>query len=421
MFHSFAGVLGRSLLVAGIAGSGFAARAEEGALTLPAAVQRAVAQAPLLVARQAQTVAAHEESRRAGALPDPMLTVGVDNLPVTGTDAFDPTADFMTMKKIGLRQEFPARAKRQSRTALALRAVEATQARDAADTAAVQRAAADAWIEVWSRERALVALRRLREQAALASRVARARVSGGGASAVDAMAVDSAGLELDNRITEQQALRDGAVAELARWTGDTSRAADDAPDFARLPYTQAQLLGWLERLPVLAPASADVETAAAQVALARTERRPDWSVEASYGQRSGGRDDMLMVEVGIGLPLFTRNRQDRGVAAREADYQAAVATREDLRRGEAAKVRSAYAQWNGVKAQVALHEQQLLPLAHARSEAALAAYRAGGELQPWLDARRDELTVELSHAEHQRELGHAWAALAFLLPKEAQP
>jgi len=44
-----------------------------------------------------------------------MLTVGVDNLPVTGADAFDPTADFMTMKKIGLRQDVPARAKREAR------------------------------------------------------------------------------------------------------------------------------------------------------------------------------------------------------------------------------------------------------------------------------------------------------------------
>ena len=415
-----AGALGRCLLVAAIAAIGFPARAGEGALTLEAAVQRAVAQAPLLAARDAQVVAAREEARRAGALPDPMLTVGIDNLPVTGADALDPTADFMTMKKIGLRQDIPARAERESRSALARRAVEAAQARGAADVVSVRRAAAEAWIEVWSRDRSLAALRRLRDQAALAGKVARARVGGGGGSAVEAMAVAAARLELDNRITEQQAARDAAMAGLARWTGATDGMAEDAPDFARLPYTQAQLLAGLDRLPVLAPASAEVETAAAQVELARAERRPDWSVAASYGQRSGGRDDMLMVEVGIGLPLFTRNRQDRGVAAREADYQAAVATRDDLRRAQAAQLEGDFARWSGLKAQVALHEQQLLPLARDRSEAALAAYRAGGDLQPWLDARRDELAAELSHAEHERALGLAWAALAFLLPAEAQ-
>jgi len=48
---------------------------------------------------------------------------------------------------------------------------------------------------------------------------------------------------------------------------------------------------------------------------------------------------------------------------------------------------------------------------------ALAAYRAGGALQPWLDARAAELEVHQSHAEHLGDLARAWAALAFLLPE----
>jgi outer membrane protein TolC len=164
-----------------------------------------------------------------------------------------------------------------------------------------------------------------------------------------------------------------------------------------------------------------VESAAAALDVARADKHPDWSVAASYGQRAAGRSDMVMLEVGIGLPLFTRNRQDRGVAAREAEYQAALATREDMRRQEIARVRADLARWEGLKRQVALHEDALLPLARDRSATALASYRAGGPLQPWLEARRDELDAHLSHAEHLGELGRAWAALAFLLPSEAQP
>ena len=72
-----------------------------------------------------------------------------------------------------------------------------------------------------------------------------------------------------------------------------------------------------------------------------------------------------------------------------------------------------------MKRQVALHEKSLLPLAQDRSATTLAAYRAGGELQPWLNAKRDELDVHLAHAEHLGDLGRAWAALAFLLPMGA--
>ena len=392
--------------------------AESGA-SLGEAVERAAARAPLLAARRAQVDAAQQESHRATALPDPVLAVGVDNLPVTGTDAFDANADFMTMKKIGLRQEIPARAKREARLGLAARMTDEAVAQAQAAQTDVRQAAADAWIDLWSTQRELRALTALQEEAALAARLAKARLKGGAEPVSDALAAQAAVLELDNQMEGAQARAAVAQAELDRWLGEGVTSAEGDPDFSILPITEAQLLASIDRLGPLLPAAAQVETSAAQIDAARAERRPDWSVATSYGQRSGGRSDMLMFEVGIGLPLFTRNRQDRGVAAREAEYQAALDLREDLRRKQTAQVRAAFAQWEGLKRQVALHEESLLPLARDRSAIALAAYRAGAALRPWLDARRDELTVHLSHAQHLGELGRAWAALAYLLPQEA--
>lgn len=385
-------------------------------VSLEEAVRRASERAPMLDARRAQVDAAQQESHRAGALPDPMLMVGIDNLPVTGADAFDAQADFMTMKKIGLRQQIPARAKREARRTLAARTIDLAQADTEAERLAIKRAAAEAWVDVWAKQRELAALEALREQAALAARLAKGRVAGGAEPVADALATEAAVLELDNRIEAAEAARSGARAALQRWLGDSDvTAARDAPDFETTPFSQTQLLAALDRLPVLKPANAQLETAAAGVDVARAEKKPDWSVAASYGQRGAGRSDMVMLEFGIGLPLFSRNRQDRGVATREAEYQAALATREDLRRQQAARVRADFAKWEGLKRQIALHEQSLLPLAGDRSATALAAYRAGGELRGWLDAQRDELDVHLAHAQHLGELGSAWAALAFLL------
>ena len=391
-------------------------------VSLAEAVRRAVERAPSIDARRSQVEAAQQESGRAGALPDPMLTVGVDNLPVTGADAFDPAADFMTMKKIGLRQDIPARAKREARRILAVRTIDEATAQAELEQLTVRRAAAEAWIDLWAGQRELSALKTLREEAVLAARIARARIAGGTDSAIDALAAEAAVLELDNRMAAGEAALSVAQAALQRWLGDGELSpTKDAPDFDRVPLAEPQLLAMLDRLPALRPIATQLEIAAAEVDVARAERRPDWSVAATYGQRSGGRDDMVMFELGIGLPLFTRNRQDRGIAAREAEYQAALDTREDQRRRQAAQVRGDFAQWQGLQRQVALHEERLLPLARDRSGTALAAYRAGGELRPWLDARRDELTVHLAHARHLGELGRAWAALAFLLPTEPQP
>ncbi|MGO4551253.1 TolC family protein [Lysobacter sp. 2RAF19] len=391
-------------------------------VSLPEALRLAASRAPGLDARRYGVAAAQEEAARAGALPDPTLTVGIDNLPVTGSDAFDARADEMTMKTIGLWQEIPSRAKRAARQSFADRETEEAQARADAEGLAVRRATAEAWIAVWTAQRQLLALQELQEQAALAVKLSKARVGGGGESVSDSLATQAALLELDNRIEGAKADKRVAQAGLARWVGDAAvEPSEAAPDFNALPMPEADLLAAVDRVGPLLPTAAQVETAAAAIDVARAEKRSDWSVGASYGQRAGARSDMIMLEVGIGLPLFSRNRQDRGIAAREADYQAALASQEDLRRQETARIRADVARWEGLKRQVALHEDSLLPLAQDRSATTLAAYRAGGDLQPWLNARRDELDVHLAHAEHLGELGRAWAALAYLLPAETQP
>jgi outer membrane protein TolC len=385
-------------------------------VSLEEAVGRASARAPMLEAGGARLEAARHEAVRAGAWPDPMLTVGIDNWPVTGVDAFDRQADEMTMQKIGLRQEIPASAKRRAQRTLAGRQVDAAQAEVEAERLAIRRGAAEAWLALWASQRELAAVQALRAEAALAARLTRARVAGGSEPVADALAAEVAVLELDNRIAAADAARAEALAGLQRWLGEGEITATLAsPELGMLPYSEPELLAALDRLPALRPGGAQLESAAAEVDLARADRRPDWSVAASYGQRGAGRSDMLMLELGVGLPLFTRNRQDRGVAARESEYQAALASREDLRRQQAARLRADFAQWDGLKRQVARDQEALLPLVRDRSATALAAYRAGAELRPWLEARRDELDLQLAHVQRLGDLGRVWAALAFLL------
>ncbi len=80
--------------------------------SLDAAVERALARAPQVTASQAGVEAAQALATSAGRLPDPSLIVGIDNLPVNGPDAYSTTADFMTMRKVGVVQQFPRAEKR---------------------------------------------------------------------------------------------------------------------------------------------------------------------------------------------------------------------------------------------------------------------------------------------------------------------
>ena len=87
------------------------------ALTLAEAQRRAVARSQLLTAQDAAANAAQAMAVAAGQLPDPVLKAGVDNLPVNGPEAWSFTQDFMTMRRIGLMQEWTSSSKRELRAA----------------------------------------------------------------------------------------------------------------------------------------------------------------------------------------------------------------------------------------------------------------------------------------------------------------
>lgn len=394
--------------------------------SFPEAMRWAVERAPALAAQRSRIAAAEEEAARAAALPDPKLTIGMANWPVTGGDAFDFRADDMTMKQVGVMQEFPARAKRHAHQELADRAIEQAQALSLAEQLAVRRAAAEAWITLWAAQCELGALQALREQSMLAVRIAKARLPSASGTATDVLATQAAVLELESRIDAAGASVNVARGTLARWLGEEPAALTTTgapPDFNTLPVSEATLLASVDRQGPLLPWRSRESVAEAEVALAAAEKRPDWSVGVTYGRRERSpagvpRSDMLMVEFAIDLPLFARNRQDRGIAARRAELEAVAAEHEDARRMQREAVHRALAEWDGLKRQVARKETEALPLARDRAQAAVASYGGGGALQPWLDARRTELELHIEHARHLGELGRVWAALAHLLPDQ---
>ncbi|WP_266157610.1 TolC family protein [Dyella silvatica] len=174
---------------------------------------------------------------------------------------------------------------------------------------------------------------------------------------------------------------------------------------------QGNLLDWPAR----------ERAAEAALAIARAEKHPEWNVGLNYGSRVRGLSDMVSLQLGVSLPLFTRNRQDRGISARAADLDAVRAEHDDARRQQAEAVQAAWAQWDALAKQTRRHLNELLPQANDRAALALAAYRGGGDIQPLLEARRDEITHHTDYARMLTEYGRAWAALTYLLPEGDTP
>ena len=387
------------------------------ALSLEQAVAAASRHAPILLARDATRQARSEDLARAAALPDPTLMFGLQSVPIGGPDAYTLNRDPMTMQSIGINQALPSRAKRNARRELARARLDQAGADSVATMLEVQRATARAWVLLWAAQLERAQLQDLHQQATLAVRATRARLAGGGGNAGDALAARASELALQNRIDEADARIVQARAGLQRWLGDAGvDAAEAPPDFSRVPIAEARLLARLDQQGPLLGWDAREASADAALGLARAEKRPDWSVGGGFARRGGDASNVAWLEVGVGLPLFPGNRQDRGISARSADLAAVRASRDDARRMQAEAVRSAFARWRGLDTQVTRTRDTLLPLAHDRSRIALAAYAGGAPLQPWLDARRDEIDARIDYAALLGEWGQAWADLAYLLP-----
>ena len=394
--------------------------AELPALSLDEALALAVDEAPMIEARDAGLAAASEEVARAASLPDPTLTFGVQNLPIAGADAFALNDDRMTMRRIGVTQALPSRVKREARRESALALQSQADANKVASVLEVKRATAMAWVASWAAKRERSLLEELRDQNRLAVASARSRLSGGEGSASDALAARAIELELDNRIDDADAGIEQARVGLSRWIGDdANRETAVSPDYSELPQTQSDLLDHLDQQAPLLVWDARENAADAALAMANAEKRADWSIGAGFAKRGGGASNVVWLEVGIGLPLFTANRQDRGINARRSDLQAIRAEREDARRAQTESVQKLFAEWSAQGRKAARFKESILPLSNDRSATTLAAFSGGASLDGWLNAQRDEINARIDYARLLGEWGQSWAGLAFLVAGEA--
>jgi outer membrane protein TolC len=271
---------------------------------------------------------------------------------------------------------------------------------------------------LWATEKERTLLSGLRDQSALAVEISKAQLAGGTGTAAAALATRADLEELDNKLDAADADVAAARATLQRWLGPAAdRPLGGHPDFSTLRVPQARLDAEVDRLGPLLHWGPLESKAEAAVALARAGKHPNWSVSLMYGSRIH-LPDMVGVEVGMSLPLFPGNRQDRNISARVADRAAIRAQREDAIRAEREAIGQAVAAWQSWTRQVTRYRTQLLPLAADRSRAALAAYQGGGALQPWLNARGAEIATRVAYAKVLAAWGKAWVALAYLLPDQ---
>jgi outer membrane protein TolC len=403
-----------------LASSLMASAADGPALSLDEAVELALRSAPQVTARAEGVTAMRELAVSAGRLPDPALLVGVENLPVDGPDAWSTTADFMTMRNVGVMQEFPNRAKRSLERERASAEVHLADTELAETSLAVARKTAQAWTRRAAVESALQELKSLRPEVELGAVAARAGVASGRASTAEALAAQAVIVRLDNRILELATESHHARIELSRWIGaEAERPMAPMPAFDQLPAQASALLASVEHHGPILPFEAQLAAARTDVELARAELRPDWSAAFTFGKRGPDFSDMASLQLTVDLPLFARRRNDAVIAARGAALRQLEADRETMLRAHTVELHKTLVDWEQTGARLGQYDRELVPLARERTTASLAAYQAGrGDFRFALDAFEAEIDVAIERAMLAEARGRAWAFLRYLEPRQ---
>lgn len=391
-------------------------------LSLDDAVHLAVTRSRAVAAAEAQVDAAHERAVAAGQRPDPVLRLGLNNLPIDGPERGSLTRDFMTMRSVGLMQELTRADKRRSRAAIASADGQVAAASERELIAATRRDAALAWLERSYQTSLRELLQAQAVQAEQQVQAEQAQYRGGRRTQTDVFAARTEVEVLRDRL--DQVDRDIAVAttRLARWLGPVAeQALAPRPAFARPPWTSGDLSAHLFQHPDIAVAAEQEALAQTQVAAARANQHADWSVELMLSQRGPSYSRMASLNLSLPLQWNPAARQDRDLAAAAALARAASAAREDRERMHVADVLAMLQEWHSHEQRLARYDASLLPLSTQRSAAALASYRAGqGDLTAVLQARRAELDAQSERLRIEWDVARLWAKLNYLMPRDGE-
>jgi len=377
-------------------------------LTLEQALELAEHQHPQLAEARALIAAAAGRAQQAGALPNPELIVGAQQLPL------DSSASNQREYIAGVAQPLPlggrlgkARQAELLERDVRLRGLEVTR-RD------LRKRVHSAFATALYQEQAFEAQGRITQGYEKVVATTKARVEAGDTVPEDLARVEMEFVRAKVELQRAQALRDQSRIALAAAIGDTQlkvKSLSGNLDVAFEIPTLEILVTSLSELPELRQAEAGIRASEARIALAKAERIPDVKVEALYHRLENARENTFDIGLSIPLPLFNRTQGK----VREARAEAAAAeARLQLTQNElSARLHQSYAQLTTALANTKAFKSEILPLAEAVLTATEARYAEGDvSLSQVVPVRRDWALVQLAYLESLRDTMQAWSELS---------
>ena len=347
--------------------------------TLAALVEESLARRPELRQAGALVQAERERIPQAGALPDPILSLGLQNDGFQGLQIGKMETSFW---QVMVTQPLPWPGKRALRGEVATSAAELAERGVARARLTAEADVRRAYLDLLVARDRLALLTRLEALWGKAEGLAKVRYQTGDGAQSDLLRAQLERNRLRQRRWSLEAEERTRLQAINRLRGRaldeplaTTRAVADL-GLPAVPPADAALADAERRSPELQQAALQVHTAERQVALAQRERWPDLAVTAAIMPR-GGLDPMWAAGLSFSLPIFSGAKQARAVAEGEARAAASAGGAEAVREILHLRVQERLALLSSLVESAAIYRDGLLIQSQATADSTMGQYRVG--------------------------------------------
>ena len=403
------------------------------AISLPEAQQLAIQYDPWQQTSSLQERALVADSSAAATLSDPVLSVGLANLP---TDGFQFNQEGMTQLKVGLSQQFARgdslEIKRRQILNLAARHPLLRAERQEKLKVMVGKL----WLDAFSTQQRMQVIAASRPLFVQLSDIVEASYGSaqGRTRQQDVIQAQVELARLDDRLSALATERDSKLASLAEWLYEHDNYGKDltlsdswpkieVPDAKILHLLQQQNKSQLAQILALHPsmlaAEQQIKSQLNGVELAQQKYQAQWGVNTSYAYRAddvngNSRADFFSVGFSLDLPLFTNNRQDKEVESATLQAEAAKTEQQLLLRNLLAQALNNWQAAQHTQKRIQQFEQVILPQLSEQADATLNAYTSdNGDFGDVMRSRIAQLNTELELIKLQNELAQYQVQLLY--------
>lgn len=376
----------------------------EGPLSLKELIDEAVKANPEIRTLKNRVASLRAAAPQVGTLPDPLLTIGVDNVPVSDPsfDAFLPTS-----KVIGLSQKVPFPGK------LALKEKAANLRADSMESiyrdkvTEIIKRVKDAYFDLHFINQSIRINERNRELLSGLADVAATKYSVGNGLQQDVL---KAQVELSKILDNLIVLRQKKETARARINTLLNRPPEaplaDPGERGTTPFSftleELNAKALKTSLPLKAMTRL-IEGSEADLHLAEKEFFPDFNFAVTYKQREEGAnfpgDDWFSAFITVNIPLYAKRKQRQGVIESQAELARRESTYNEVKNRVLFEVKDTFEEIEKEGELIQLYEKGFLPQARQSLDSAISGYQVDKvDFLTLVDNQLTLLRFELAYA-----------------------